>query len=486
MAQKIAPSDFHVFTVEGKDLLLHVPTSRVFQIDQLIRTLLELCSEEVSEEVLIRHLEPQYPQEQIREAIEELKGIGGIDESCRSVDQTSEDELRIENVMLNLAEVCNLSCTYCFAEQGDYGQEAKFMSWEVARAAIDLVLRQPGCSQECLVCFFGGEPLLNLSLLQRVVLHAKEQFARHGRKVGFSVTTNGTLMSRSIIKFLNENKFGILISLDGPQPIHDRWRKFKNGRGSYRKIVGNLRDMLRYWKDASPKANIMCRATITPLDPNPHEIITDLEKLGFPLLLFEPVSVSPFENHNFHFQESSLAEYKYGFQCLAKSWKESLLAGRFRSIYPITDRLKKIRDGEVKYHPCGAGRLFFTVSANGDLYPCHRLVGQKDHQIGSVFEGIDETLRLKALPRSILEKRECPSCWAKHFCGGGCPAEQIEAYGSDDRPMPWRCNLFRHEMEWSMWLYAAIEDLKPGLLNRIAERTLPEGSERAELEAQVC
>jgi uncharacterized protein len=485
--------EFHIFTVEGVDILLHISTSRIFRIDHLTKEVFKKCRENVSEKGMVSQIEPGYSRKQICEVIDELNFISASNKTPTPTNLIAEDSLRVDNILLNLAEVCNLSCTYCSvktycsAKQGNYGHGEKFMSWEVAKAAIDMTLQQKGCAEYVIVCFFGGEPLLNFSLLERVTLYAKEQFTANGKRVGFSVATNGTLLNSSMIKFLNEHNFGIMISIDGPEVIHNRYRKFKNGRGSYQKVVENLQELIMYWEGASSKANIGAGATITPAEPDLYEIANHLGKMGFTEIILEPVS--PLGNKVFYFQKDSLAKYKMSFQHLVKSWEESLIGGRFlniyHNIYPINEMLRMIHKREIKQHHCGAGRSFLAVSAEGYLYPCHLLLCQKDYQIGSVFEGIDESLRLRVLPRYVDKKKKCSSCWARYFCGGGCPGEQFRARDSDDCPMLWRCDLFKYEMELCIWLYTVIKDLRPEFLDIPLAELFAEGKHNNRLDDQV-
>ena len=51
------------------------------------------------------------------------------------------------------------------------------------------------------------------------------------------MTTNGTLLEESDADFFEQHEFAVTISLDGVGKIHDRLRPFKDGRGSYDRII---------------------------------------------------------------------------------------------------------------------------------------------------------------------------------------------------------------------------------------------------------
>ncbi len=97
---------------------------------------------------------------------------------------------------LAIAQKCNLGCTYCYAQQGEFGDAPKNMALETALAAVDLLVgaAEPGAKLN--LAFLGGEPLVNRATLRAATLRAQEQAERRGATVSFSITTNGTLLTR--------------------------------------------------------------------------------------------------------------------------------------------------------------------------------------------------------------------------------------------------------------------------------------------------
>ncbi|MCP6646113.1 4Fe-4S cluster-binding domain-containing protein, partial [Klebsiella pneumoniae] len=79
------------------------------------------------------------------------------------------------------------------------------------------------------VVFFGGEPLSNMRLIKAVTAYAEERCREEGKQVDFSLTTNATLLTEEIADWFNEHSFGISISMDGPQAVHDLRRKTIGG-----------------------------------------------------------------------------------------------------------------------------------------------------------------------------------------------------------------------------------------------------------------
>src|SRR5699024_8598917 len=83
-------------------------------------------------------------------------------------------------------------------------------------------------------------PLLNFDLIEKVVKFAEKQF--FGNDILFTVTTNGSLLTKEIALFLQEHNFNLMISLDGAEEVHNRSRKFAvNGKGTFGVIYENIK-----------------------------------------------------------------------------------------------------------------------------------------------------------------------------------------------------------------------------------------------------
>src|ERR1039458_10534682 len=106
------------------------------------------------------------------------------------------------------------------------------MPWEIAVKAIDFLKSHSKLSEEINISFYGGEPLLNSALIQRCVEYAHKVFER--KHVGHNMTTNGIHLKGAVWDTLIENDFSLLVSLDGPGLIHDRYRRTKGGGGDSR------------------------------------------------------------------------------------------------------------------------------------------------------------------------------------------------------------------------------------------------------------
>lgn len=159
-------------------------------------------------------------------------------------------------LILNMTEDCNLRCKYCYlSEVYDYtrNRTCNTMSFDVAKRAINQFMTKirktmtfnPG--KKAAVTFYGGEPLMNFSVLKSSVEYINKEYS--DVDVLYNITTNGTLLNEEYAKFLTDNNFVISVSFDGSKENHDRNRVFANGTGSFDVIYSNLKRFKENYPD---------------------------------------------------------------------------------------------------------------------------------------------------------------------------------------------------------------------------------------------
>lgn len=191
--------DIHKFQMAGEQFLVDANSGAVYQIDQIIWdyfTLLESYPGETVKEKLLA----TYALEQVEETLaemEEWKQRGWL----FSNDEEIKEKTRnlgpgvLKSLCLHVAHDCNLRCRYCFASTGDYKGKRAIMTKEVGLAAVDFLLAQSPEVETYLLDFFGGEPLMNFSVVQAVIDYAQEKGQALQKKFKFSLTTNATLLT---------------------------------------------------------------------------------------------------------------------------------------------------------------------------------------------------------------------------------------------------------------------------------------------------
>ena len=339
----------------------------------------------------------------------------------RLIDDVPVSDPPLHALSLAIAQKCNLGCTYCYAQQGEFGGAAKNMPQETADQAVDLLLDSAEPGARLNLAFLGGEPLVNRRVLQAVTRRASMRAKERGVSLTFSITTNGTLLTEADAAFFEEFGFAVTISLDGPKEVHDAQRPFKDGRGSFENIMVRIRPLLAIQR----KMQVSARVTVTPGNLGLRETLDQFVSEGFHGVGFSPMLRSPTGSG-----ELDAAQLEIMLGEMIDCGREAERRWQRGERYPFANlhnALKEIRKGTHRPYPCGAGAGYLGVSAEGDLAACHRFVGDDAGSMGTLGSGIDATLQNTWLAeRHVHQQSPCQDCWARYLCGGGCHHEVIE------------------------------------------------------------
>ena len=370
-------------------------------------------------------------------------------ESGRRIGDTPLTPPPLQTLSLNVAQACNMACGYCYADEGKFGAKARTMAPDVARAAVDRLFIESLPGQDLVIGFMGGEPLLARALIREVTDYARGRARSGRRRVRFSLTTNATLLRAEDAVFFAENDFQIAVSIDGPRAANDTARPLASGSGSYDRIVAAL----ALFETHGRPRHLSARATVTPRSGDLGETLDHLIGLGFDSVGFSPVLVSP--DPKYAFTRADFDAFCAAMIACGKTAKAALLAGARYPFSNFETALHELHRGSHRPYPCGAGAAYLSVDAEGDLYACHRLVGDAGHLMGSVTQGSDTAARAAHLARRHVDKQEpCRSCWARYLCGGGC-------YHEVDRRGRPACDYIRAWLEFCIGAYVEILDAAP-------------------------
>jgi uncharacterized protein len=323
-----------------------------------------------------------------------------------------------QSISLNVSSSCNLTCGYCYAARGSFGgAQPTPMEWATARAAIDRLIAEADPGAPITIGFLGGEPFVNRRLIHRAVAYAASEAMRHQLDIRFSVTTNGTLLEPADIALLREHPFAVTISLDGAADVQDRQRPRHGGGESWRAVVDCVAPLL-----AVPgRAKIAARATVTRDNLDIATSLESLAALGFPEVGFAPLRVGPAGSGVL--RDADWPDYLAALIAASRQELDRLWRGLPIRLTNLATALKQLHRGAASPYPCGAGGGYFSVSAAGRWYACHRAIGEEEYALGS-NTGLDAARRRKfVLSHHVHAQPECRSCWARYLCSGGCHQE---------------------------------------------------------------
>ena len=322
---------------------------------------------------------------------------------------------------------CQLACKYCYLVGKNVHER---MPWEVARQAVDYILdHEAEMTEESVVWdFIGGEPFLEIDLIDRICDYLKtEMFRREHHwfnSYRFSFSTNGINYHEDRVqRFIEKNRdhLSIGITIDGTERKHDLNRVYKgNGRGSYRDVVRNIPLWLAQFPGAGTKV------TISSADiPYIKESVLHLYGLGIHEVnincVFEDV-----------WQEGDDRLFEEQLTALA----DAIIDGGLYEDYAcsfFSEHIGKPLDCRLQNgNWCGAGRML-AVDAEGNFYPCIRfaqysLRSKRAWIIGNVRDGIDRNkLRpFLTLDRCTQSPQKCIDCEVASGCAW-CQGENYDA-----------------------------------------------------------
>ena len=322
---------------------------------------------------------------------------------------------------------CQLACKYCYLVGKNVHER---MPWEVARQAVDYILdHEAEMTEESVVWdFIGGEPFLEIDLIDRICDYLKtEMFRREHHwfnSYRFSFSTNGINYHEDRVqRFIEKNRdhLSIGITIDGTERKHDLNRVYKgSGRGSYRDVVRNIPLWLAQFPGAGTKV------TISSADiPYIKESVLHLYGLGIHEVnincVFEDVWQEG-DNRLFEEQLTALAD--------------AIIDGGLYEDYAcsfFSEHIGKPLDCRLQNgNWCGAGRML-AVDAEGNFYPCTRfaqysLRSKRAWIIGNVRDGIDRNkLRpFLTLDRCTQSPQKCIDCEVASGCAW-CQGENYDA-----------------------------------------------------------
>lgn len=452
----------HQYKLGGHCIVLDVNSGAVHVVDPVAYDIIALYEMEKHEEI-VRQMLSRYghmdgvDEQELRDCladVEALKKAGKLfsTDSLENVDEKGLPRIKtqLKAMCMHVAHSCNLNCQYCFARQGNYhGQEA-LMPFEVGKKALDLLIAQSGSRRNLEVDFFGGEPLLNWTVVKDLVCYAREQEKIYGKNVRFTLTTNGILLNDEVIDFLNREMHNVVLSLDGRREVHDRLRKNVAGEGSYDKIVPKFQRLVekRGGKD------YYMRGTFTHHNLDFTNDVFHMADLGFRELSMEPVVCDPSDPYALTQEDLPFIMEQY--EILAEEMLRREQKGEGFTFYHYMLDLEGGPCLPKRLVGCGSGTEYLAVTPSGELYPCHQFVSETQFCVGNVWDGVTKPeVSASFQDCNICHNPDCRDCWAKLYCAGGCAANAYHATGSIHGTYLYGCELFKKRMECAIMLQVA-------------------------------
>ena len=317
-----------------------------------------------------------------------------------------------------LTESCQLACKYCYLVGKNSNNRLDF---DTAKKSVDYLMGNPEIFQQkkAIFDFIGGEPLLEIELMDRICDYIKTTLYTHQHpwfsNYIFSVSTNGLMYSdKRVRNFIekNHNCLDIGITIDGIKEKHDANRVYPNGKGSYSDVVKQIPQ----WLQDFPKS--ATKVTVASSDiPFIAESIIHLFDLGIHTINSNVVYEDVWQDGDDDRLEKQLVILAD--KMIEKGYYKTNSCSFFADFIG-----KPLKDNQ---NWCGSGMAMLAVDNKGYLYPCIRfskfsLVNKEPRIIGNVETGLNlNKLRpFWALDRLAQSKPECVKCEVASGCAWCC------------------------------------------------------------------
>ncbi len=349
---------------------------------------------------------------------------------------------------------CNLNCEYCFylEKKALFSPEGTYrMNDEVLRSFItSYITTQPTPVVEFV--WQGGEPtLLGIDFFKRVI-ELQRVFA--GEKIiNNALQTNGTLLTDQWCAFLREHNFMVGISLDGPQDIHDRYRRDRAGNGSFERGMRGLRLLQEHGVEYNVLASVARETASSPLD-----VYRFLRDSGVEFIQFAPIveRLPDARSRQHGLQLSGPASLKrvekdtevtlwtvipeeYGDFLIAvyEEWVRRDVGKVFVMNFEWALNAWIGNPSPVCVHArqCGGS---LVMEHNGDVYACDHFV-YPQYRLGNILTDSLPALVKHSRQNGVGVMKEtalplrCRECGVLAACRGGCPKHRF-AKTWDDQP----------------------------------------------------
>ena len=356
-------------------------------------------------------------------------------------------------VYLNPTERCNLDCTYCYLpgqqrSKGSHMPEARLISALGTLREYFRSVMPAGRLPRAI--FHGAEPLMN----RDAVFAAIEQF---GNDFAFGIQTNGTLLDDAALDFLTARTVSIGLSLDGPQiDITDATRKTWGGKSVHDKVLAAMKKLRGYgsW-------SVITTCTTENL-PYLTQMVDLFHAHEVPTCMLNTLRCTLPGARGVKPADGDMAKALFAAldrtHALYRETGRKLVVANFANIL-IAILAPTARRLMCDISPCGGGRAFFALAADGSLYPCSEFIGLPRFNGGNLFDnnGIQAALASDAFrivtARDVDTFAPCNDCAIRHFCGSPCPAEAHEMNGGMVRIGVF-CDFYKEQINYALRLIA--------------------------------
>lgn len=311
----------------------------------------------------------------------------------------------LRHMVLQVTKRCNFKCRYCAYATSDFSRnhETVDMEWDCAKKAIDFLFSHSMDAKVVMLSFYGGEPMLNFEVIKKSIEYAECIFKT--KQILYSMTCNGSLLTDEYIAFFEKHNVRITISLDGPEYIQNRNRKFyASGIGTYEVVSKNVMNIKEKHSEYFLKYITFNPVLINEEDRNavehyfvnflkvPKEKITPKNANLSGIDYIHPISFKQYSDE----RESSIS---------------------FENTHRRIGECDIIPSTYCHGGPCIPGFTKLLINTEGKFYLCEKVNElNKIYELGNIDTGYNQQSIKKLYDIVKLTENRCKNCWQMRLC----------------------------------------------------------------------
>ncbi len=347
-------------------------------------------------------------------------------------------------ITLGVTQDCNLRCTYCYAGK----KIDRVMDIATAKKIVDFAFAITPPSELIDFGFFGGEPLLELGLIDDIITYIYSK--KSTRPVSFNITTNGTIFNDAVSQFVRKYGIKLSISIDGPEHIHDRNRKDKYGQGTLKTILENIKRI------SSELDYFQVNAVY---DPNSVTMLNETVRF----LIQENIrSIHLNPDISARWSQKDLPSITKSYTEVADTYIDMFQNNQEVAINLLDNKMILfLKGGYETSDCCGMGESEFGFAPSGNVYPCERLIGDDNDtsmMMGNVNTGVNLLARCAIGKRTTSSNTECIDCSFKKYCMNWCGCTNYHMSGSADTMSAMMCHSERQAVGAAKHVFQTLQE----------------------------
>lgn len=345
---------------------------------------------------------------------------------------------------------CNMACRYCFYADETEKRSVPLMgrmSPETMREIVDRAFAF--ADGECTFSFQGGEPsLAGLAFFQGLTDYVERHPNPKGIRARYTIQTNGYALDEPWVRWFAEHDVLVGVSLDGPKELHDRFRRDRDGEGTFHRVMAFIRLLEKHKVDY----NVLTVVSAANARRG-GQVYNFFKKQGFRYQQYieclDPLGETP-GGHDYSLTPE---RYEVFLKTVFDAWYQDMKAGRY--VYNrYFENLMMILTGQTPESCSLRGSCLpqWVIEADGSVYPCD-FYALDAWKLGNILENSFEELEAARQHSGFIEwshrlPEDCRQCRWLPLCRNGCRRNR-EPVTADRTGKNVFCGAYRNFLEYA-------------------------------------